>query len=201
VQGLHQPHLDLHDGGDDPGPPNLFSPATSLSTGTAGDPFCFSSRLRWFTAPPPEKTKKKTWEVRTEACVLRKKKWGGFFFVFLFKSFCIARKCELTELWGGSCYGWSGREEEKREGGEGFQPVEAMVVAHYAYGRGGVRRLGKRCEIGVEEREGGRRCWREDMYAVLYYCCRSEGKIIAWESWCGRESPSQKEDSEREIER
>jgi len=78
-----------------------------------------------------------------------------------------------------------------------------MVVAHYAYGRGGVAQVMKECELRVEEWEGWG-CWREDMYAMLYYCCRSEEKIIAWESWCGRESPSQKEgewESERERER
>lgn len=56
------------------------------------------------------------------------------------------------------------------------------------------------CELRVEEWERWR-CWREDMYAMLYYCSRREEKIIAWESWCGRESPSQKEgDWERERE-
>lgn len=43
--------MDLHDGGDDPGPPSFF-----CSHGTAGEPFCFSS---CFTVPPPEKQKEK----------------------------------------------------------------------------------------------------------------------------------------------
>jgi len=46
--GLHQPHLDLHDGGVDPGPPRFFCSATSLFHFDAGDPFSFSS---CFTVP------------------------------------------------------------------------------------------------------------------------------------------------------
>jgi len=48
--GLHQSHLDLHDGGVDPGPASFFCSATSLFHCDVGDPFPIS----WcFTVPLP----------------------------------------------------------------------------------------------------------------------------------------------------